>query len=132
MPDLSLQKKAQRLRIYIGESDRWRSKALDAALLETLRAKGMAGATIFRGVAGFGAHSRIHTTSIEVLSFDLPIVIEVVDTQDNIEAILDHLPHGARRVDHRRRCRDRQIHPSFSQSSSNRPVGVGSDDTRCG
>ncbi len=89
MPDLSLQKKAQRLRIYIGESDHWRGKALDAELLEILRAKGMAGATIFRGVAGFGAHSRIHTTQIEVLSFDLPVVIEVIDTQEKIQSILE-------------------------------------------
>jgi CBS-domain-containing membrane protein/PII-like signaling protein len=89
MPNLSLQKKAKRLRIYISESDRWRGKALDAQLLETLRAKGMAGATVFRGISGFGAHSRIHTTRIEVLSFDLPVVIEVVDTPENIESILD-------------------------------------------
>jgi CBS domain-containing protein len=89
MPDLSLHKKAQRLRIYIGESDSWRGKALHTELLEMLRAKGMAGATVFRGVAGFGAHSRIHTTRMEILSFDLPVVIEVVDTAENIEAILD-------------------------------------------
>jgi CBS domain-containing protein len=89
MPDLSLHKKAQRLRIYIGESDRWRGKPLDAVLLETLRAQGMAGATVFRGVAGFGAHSRIHTTSIEVLSLDLPVVIEVVDTPEKITPVLD-------------------------------------------
>jgi CBS-domain-containing membrane protein/PII-like signaling protein len=89
MPDLSLQKKAQRLRIYIGESDRWRGKALDAVLLETIRAQGMAGATIFRGIAGYGAHSRIHSTRIEVLSFDLPIVIEIVDVPEKITSILD-------------------------------------------
>ena len=58
MPDLSLQKKAQCLRIYIGESDHWRGQSLESALLETLRAQGLAGATVFRGVAGFGAHSR--------------------------------------------------------------------------
>ena len=89
MPDLSLEKKAQRLRIYIDESDRWRGTALDSVLLETLRARGMAGATVFRGISGFGAHSRIHTTKIEVLSFDLPVVIEVVDTPEKIDAILD-------------------------------------------
>ena len=89
MADLSLQKKAQRLRIYISESDHWRGKAIDAVLLETLRAKGMAGATIFRGVAGFGAQSRIHTIQIEALSFDLPVVIEAIDTPENIQAILE-------------------------------------------
>jgi len=89
MPDLSLEKKAQRLRIYISERDRWRGNSLDAALLETMREKGMAGATIFRGMAGFGAHSRIHTTKIEVLSTDLPVVIEVIDTPEKIEAIIE-------------------------------------------
>jgi CBS-domain-containing membrane protein len=89
MPDLSIHKSAKRLRIYIGESDRWRGKALDTVLLTTLREKGMAGATVFRAVAGFGAHSRIHTTQVEVLSIDLPIVIEVVDTPEKITAILD-------------------------------------------
>ena len=85
----NMQTKAQRLRIYIGESDRWRGKPLDAALLETLRAAGVAGATVLRGTAGFGAHSRIHTASIEVLSFDLPVVIEVIDTPAKISAALE-------------------------------------------
>jgi len=89
MPDLSLQKKAQRLRIYISESDRWRGRPLDAVLLETFRAQGMAGATVFRGAAGFGAQSRIHSTRIEVLSMDLPVVLELVDTPEKIEAIID-------------------------------------------
>jgi len=89
MPDLSLHKDAQRLRIYISESDRWRGKPLDAVLLDTLRAQGMAGATVFRGTAGFGAHSRLHSTSIELLSFDLPVVIEVIDTPGKINSILD-------------------------------------------
>lgn len=89
MAELSLQKKAQRLRIYIGESDRWRGKPLESALLETLRAEGMAGTTVFRGVAGFGAHSRIHTTSIEVLSIDLPVVIEAVDVPEKIGSVLE-------------------------------------------
>ncbi len=61
MPDLSIHKDAQRLCIYIGEADRWRGKPLYAALLETLKQQGLAGTTVMRGVAGFGAHSRIHT-----------------------------------------------------------------------
>jgi CBS domain-containing protein len=89
MPDLSLMKEAKRLRIYIGESDRWRGKALDAELLEMLRAKGMAGATVFRGMAGFGAHSHIRTARIEVLSMDLPVIVEVIDLPEKIEAILE-------------------------------------------
>lgn len=89
MPDLSMQKNAQRLRIYIGESDRWRGNPLDSVLLDTLRARGMAGATVFRGMAGFGAHSRIRSTRIEVVSYDLPIVIEVVDAPEKIAAVME-------------------------------------------
>jgi CBS-domain-containing membrane protein len=89
MPDLSMQQKALRLRIYIGESDRWRNKQLDVALLETLRSHQVAGATVFRGAAGFGAHSHIHTSAIEVLSVDLPIVIEVIDIPERINPALD-------------------------------------------
>jgi len=89
MPDLSVHKQAQRLRIYIGESDRWRGKSLEGVLLEMLREHGMAGATVFRGAAGFGAHSRIHTTAIEVLSVDLPVVIETIDTPERIAALID-------------------------------------------
>jgi CBS domain-containing protein len=88
MPDLSLPRKAQRLRIYVGESDRWRGKPLEIELLEVMRKEGMAGATAFRGVAGFGAHSAIHTARIEVLSMDLPVVVEAVDTPEKIQAIL--------------------------------------------
>lgn len=80
-----LEKPAQRLSIYIGESDRWRGKPLYAALLETLRAHDLAGATVVRGVAGFGARSRvIHTAAILRLSEDLPLRIEVIDTPDKI------------------------------------------------
>ncbi len=84
-----MQKNAQRLRIYIDEGDRWRGQPLEAALLETLRSHGMAGATVFRGAAGFGAHSQIHTARLEVLSSDLPVVVEVVDSPEKIAAILE-------------------------------------------
>jgi CBS-domain-containing membrane protein len=89
MPELSLHQKAKRLRIYISEKDRWRGSSLDVALVETLREKGIAGATVFRGVVGYGAHSLIHTIRIEVLMADLPLVIETIDTAEKIEAALD-------------------------------------------
>lgn len=89
MADLVHDKKAQRLRIYIGESDRWRGKPLCTALLETFRAQGVAGATVFRAVAGFGAHSRIRTAAVDVLSQDPAVVIEVVDDPEKIAAVLD-------------------------------------------
>lgn len=88
-PSISGQNPGKRLRIYIGESDRWRGKPLDTAILEVIRAQGLAGATVFRGVSGFGAHSHIRTTSIEVLSVDLPIVIEAVDIPERIQRALD-------------------------------------------
>ena len=81
-------KKAKRLTIYIGESDKWRGKALHVALLETLRSQGMAGATVMRGLSGFGAHSVVHTANILVLSMDLPLIIQVVDTAEKIDSAL--------------------------------------------
>ena len=88
-PDMSIQKNAKRICIYIGESDRWRGKPLYAAILETLKAKGIAGATVTRGVAGFGAHSRIHTAAILRLSEDLPLRIEVIDSPEKVAITLE-------------------------------------------
>jgi PII-like signaling protein len=76
------------MRIFIGESDKWERRPLYSALLELFRAKGLAGATVLRGVAGFGPRSIIHTAGILKLSADLPIVIEVVDTQAHLDTIL--------------------------------------------
>jgi PII-like signaling protein len=76
------------LRIFFGESDTWESRPLHAVLLELFRRRGLAGATVLKAVAGFGAHSIIHTASIERLSADLPLVIEVVDSQEHLEAVL--------------------------------------------
>jgi PII-like signaling protein len=73
------------LRIFIGESDEHEGKALHAHIVELLRREGMAGATVLRGIAGFGKSSRLHTASILRLSTDLPIIIEVVDTEEHIE-----------------------------------------------
>lgn len=80
---------ARRLAIYIGESDRWRNKPLYLAILEALKVEGIAGATVVRGVAGFGAHSRIHTASILRLSEDLPLRIEVIDSAGYIDKALE-------------------------------------------
>ncbi|GAB4491381.1 MAG: DUF190 domain-containing protein [Anaerolineales bacterium] len=80
---------AQLLSIYIGESDKWHGQALYSAILETLRREGIAGATVLRGVAGFGAHSRIHTAAILRLSEDLPLLIQVVDSPEHIAHALE-------------------------------------------
>lgn len=76
------------LRIFIGESDRWGHQPLHEAIVLKARELHMAGATVFRGVMGFGANSRLHTTKLLRLSEDLPIVIEIVDTQEKIDAFL--------------------------------------------
>jgi PII-like signaling protein len=81
----------KQLRIFIGESDHWRHRSLADALVEMLREEGLAGATVTRGIAGFGAHSRIHTAHILRLSEDLPVIIEVTDTPERIERILPKL-----------------------------------------
>ena len=76
------------LRIFIGESDADDGRPLYQGIVETLRREGLAGATVLRGIEGFGKSSRLHTSHILRLSEDLPIVIECVDTADRIEAIL--------------------------------------------
>lgn len=75
------------LRIFIGEADKYEGKPLYKYLIELFRKEGLAGATVLRGIAGFGKSSHLHTTSILRLSTDLPIVIEVADTKENIEKI---------------------------------------------
>jgi PII-like signaling protein len=76
------------VRIFIGESDRTGHTSLYLALLQLFRERGLAGATVTKGVAGFGANSIIHTTRILDVSSDLPLVIEVVDTQQHIDSVL--------------------------------------------
>ncbi len=76
------------MRIFIGESHRWERRPLHAALLELFRVKGLAGATVLKGVAGFGPRSILHTAGILKLSADLPVVIEVVDSQERLDAVL--------------------------------------------
>lgn len=79
---------AKKLRVYIGESDRWHGKALHTAIVERARQEGLAGVTVMRGIEGFGANSRIKTASILRLSEDLPIIVEIVDTAERIDLFL--------------------------------------------
>jgi PII-like signaling protein len=85
------------VRIFFGESDKWHHQPLHVALLERLRAEGFAGATVTRGIAGFGGKSVIHTAQILRLSQDLPVVVEVVDSEAQVEGklkpILDEMVH---------------------------------------
>jgi PII-like signaling protein len=79
------------LRIFIGESDRHDGKPLHEAIVLQARAQHLAGATVPRGAMGFGASSRIHTSKILRLSMDLPLVIEIVDSEDKINGLLPWL-----------------------------------------
>jgi hypothetical protein len=88
---MKVEGEGQLLRIFIGESDRWEGMPLYEAIVRKAREEGLAGATVMRGLEGFGAHSRIHTTSILRLSQDLPILIEIVDLPDRIQKILPAL-----------------------------------------
>ncbi|NLH46849.1 MAG: DUF190 domain-containing protein [Acholeplasmataceae bacterium] len=82
---------AKRLRIYIGESDRWNGKSLFEAIVLQAKELDLGGATVFRGVMGYGANSRIHTAKIVELSSDLPIMIEIIDSEEYIAKIMPFL-----------------------------------------
>jgi uncharacterized protein len=85
---MMLPEKGHLLRIFIGESDRHENRPLYEWLVHKAREHGLAGATVLRGLEGFGAHSRLHTAKILRLSTDLPIVVEIVDTFDKVESFL--------------------------------------------
>jgi PII-like signaling protein len=76
------------VRIYLGESDRWQGRPLYQAIVELLRTRGIAGATVLRGIEGFGAKQHLHSTRILSLSEDLPILIEAVDDEERLRALL--------------------------------------------
>lgn len=83
-----LPEEGQLLRIFIGESDKYEKKPLYEWIVRKARETGLAGATVFRGLEGYGASSRLHTAKLLRLSADLPIVIEIVDTNDKIEKFI--------------------------------------------
>ena len=79
------------MRIFIGESDKHEGKPLYEALLQLFRARGLAGATVLRGISGFGSTSHVKTEKVLRLSLDLPIIIEVVETEEAIQSVLPDL-----------------------------------------
>jgi PII-like signaling protein len=85
---MELPEEAVLLRIFIGESDRWRHQPLYEALVFKAREMHLGGATVLRGPMGFGKSSRLHTAKVLRLSMDLPVVIEIVDSKEKIEAFL--------------------------------------------
>jgi PII-like signaling protein len=78
------------LRIFLGESDRYQGKPLYEAIVHKAHELGLAGATVWRGIEGYGARSRIHTAKILRLSEDLPVLVEIVDSEENIRTAMPH------------------------------------------
>ncbi len=85
---MTLTRDGKLLRIFIGENDKYEKQPLFEWIVKQARAEGLAGATVLRGLEGYGAHSRLHTAKILRLSSDLPIVIEIIDSEEKIEAFL--------------------------------------------
>ncbi|MGW1161702.1 DUF190 domain-containing protein [Streptomyces sp. NPDC002513] len=83
--------KALRLTVFIGEHDRWHHKPLYAEIVHRAHAAGLAGASVFRGIEGFGASSLVHTSRLLSLSEDLPVAVVVVDTEERVRAFLPQL-----------------------------------------
>lgn len=88
---MEIPRDAELLRIFIGERDKHRGRPLYEVITERARAFGLAGCTVLRGILGFGATSRIHCTKILCLSEDLPLVVEIVDAPEKIEAFLPEI-----------------------------------------
>ncbi len=88
---MDLDGKAKLVRVYIGESDKWHGKPLYEAIVRLCREKGIAGATVIRGVLGYGANSRIHSAKLLELSSDLPLIVEIVDIEERLLPIMPEL-----------------------------------------
>jgi hypothetical protein len=88
---MTIEGEALLVRIYIGESDTFEGHPLYDAIVRRLRERGIRGVSVFRGIEGFGRSSRVHTTRILALSEDLPILIEAVDAEDRMRAVLPDL-----------------------------------------
>jgi PII-like signaling protein len=85
------QYQAQMLRIYFGEADKWQGKPLHEAIVSKCKELGMAGVTVYRGIGGYGASSRIHHAGLWRLSKDAPIALTIIDREDQIEKLIPHL-----------------------------------------
>ncbi|MGH9562395.1 MAG: DUF190 domain-containing protein, partial [Terracidiphilus sp.] len=86
LPPLKRQSKAKLMRIFVGESDKWRGQPLHKALIESMRANDIAGVTVYQGILGYGANRRIHKDSALHLSHDRPMMLSVVDTEEKLQA----------------------------------------------
>jgi len=112
------------LRIFIGESDRWQHRPLYEAIVLKARELHLAGATVLRGPMGFGKSSRLHTAKILRLSMDLPLVIEIVDSEQNIQAflpVLDSMMGGGLLTMEKVKVIDYRAGPAEERPSSGPP-----------
>jgi len=85
---MRLEGEGKLVRVFIGDSDRWHHKPLYEAIVERVRKEGIAGATVMRAIEGFGASSHLHSARILRLSEDLPLIIEIVDTEEHVDRIM--------------------------------------------
>lgn len=85
---MKLEGSGKLLRVFVGESDRHGAQPLYAAIVEAARSAGLSGATVFKGIEGFGGHSVVHAARVFDLSSDLPVLIEIVDTEEKIRGFL--------------------------------------------
>lgn len=88
---MKLEGEAMLLRVFVGESDTWHGKPVYEAIVLKARELHLAGATVLRGPMGFGANSRLHTVKVLRLSEDLPVIIEIVDSEEKIDLLLPHI-----------------------------------------
>ncbi|WDN87343.1 uncharacterized protein BuS5_00311 [Desulfosarcina sp. BuS5] len=91
---MKIPSEGQLLRIFIGESNKYKGKPLYEWLVIKAKEQGLAGATVLRGIMGFGANSRVHTSKILRLSLDLPIIVEIVDTHEKIRDFLSYIENA--------------------------------------
>lgn len=118
------------LRIFIGESDHWHGRPLYEAIVLKAREAGLAGATVFKGAMGFGAHSRVHTFKLLRLSEDLPMLIEIVDAEEKIRAFLPEIdPMVGEGLVTLERVEVIQYRPGLSQPATAPPPMPGSGKT---
>jgi PII-like signaling protein len=120
------------MRIFIGESDKYHGKPLYEALVQLFRARGLAGATVLRGISGFGSTSHVKTEKVLRLSLDLPIIIEVVETDEAIQAVLPELDEmiggGLITLERANVIMYRPAHAQPSQAELHRIEGLKAED----
>ena len=122
---MKIEGRARLMRIYIGESDRWKDKPLYTALVEAMRANDIAGVTVYRGILGYGAHRRVHKDKPLHLSHDSSIMLSVIDTEEKLQVLsADRRANGAGRIGRSIGRRHHQVLVSRTGYESKRRRGI--------